>query len=362
MAERPALVLVVGPTTGGIGRHARSIAEHMCRRGLDVTVVVPAATDAVLDWGGTGALLHPAPVGAARPGAVMATLRAVREVTSRPVVVHAHGARAGALASAARRHPLVVTWHNTSPARWRRRWSHPIVERTAARGADVTLAVSPDLAHRARRAGARDVRSVAVPAPAPAPASRSREEVRAALGLGDRQLVLAVARLEPQKRLDLLVAATAGWATRTGAPVVAVAGTGSLAARLQRQAAQLRSPLVLLGPRDDIPDLLAAADVAVLPSDWEGYPLVAQEALAAGTPLVATAVGGLPGLVGDAAVLVPPGEPAYLRDALDRLLSSAELRRHLTEAGRLRAKGWPTTDEVMEDLFGLYLELSSGAR
>ena len=74
------------------------------------------------------------------------------------------------------------------------------------------------------------------------------------------------------------------------------------------------------GTARDVPDLLAGADLAVVTSDWEARQLFAQEALRAGVPLVATAVGGLPGLVGDAAVLIPPGDVDALDAAVRRLL------------------------------------------
>jgi glycosyltransferase involved in cell wall biosynthesis len=187
----------------------------------------------------------------------------------------------------------------------------------------------------------------------------SRSEVRASLGVGERPLVLAVARLEPQKRLDVLVDATAGWQHRDDRPVVAVAGAGSQAAALERRASAVDSPLLLLGRRHDVADLLAAADVAVLSSDWEGYPLAAQEALRLGVPLVATAVGGVPGLVGGAAVLVPPGDPAALGAALATLLADEQQRRRLSAAGRTRAQQWPTLAETVDELVATYRDLKS---
>ena len=86
-----------------------------------------------------------------------------------------------------------------------------------------------------------------------------------------------------------------------------IAGDGPERAALAAQISRTNAPVVLLGARDDIADLLAAADVVALPSEWEARALVAQEALRAGVPLVTTAVGGLPSLVGDAAMFVPGG-------------------------------------------------------
>src|SRR3954451_23783438 len=149
--------LVVGPTTGGIGRHVRALAGELVARGHAVTVVGPASTADLFDWTGLGAVFAPAPIGATAPVQVARAVRAVRAAADAVDVVHAHGARAGAVTALAGIHPLVVTWHNTRPARLRRRLGHPLAERLAARAADLTLAVSPDLLERAARAGAAEI-------------------------------------------------------------------------------------------------------------------------------------------------------------------------------------------------------------
>jgi glycosyltransferase involved in cell wall biosynthesis len=358
MPEQLRVVFVVGPTSGGIGRHVHAISRSLIEQQHQVTVVAPPQTLAMFDWHSLGATFVPAPVGATGPRALATAVRTVATVAASADVVHAHGARAGAVSVLARAHPLVVTWHNTKPASLRRRWAHPVAERVAARGAQLTLAVSPDLAARARRAGATEVRLVAVPAPQLPPLTRDRSQVRAELGVGDRPLVLAVARLERQKRLDLLVEATTGWTRRPDRPVVAVAGVGSLADALERRARAVESPLSLLGRREDVADLLNAADVAVLSSDWEGYPLIAQEALRAGVPLVATAVGGVPALVGGAAALVPAGDAEALGACLDELLRDPGKRAQMSAAGVERARRWPTLEATVIDLVREYQSLS----
>jgi glycosyltransferase involved in cell wall biosynthesis len=114
----------------------------------------------------------------------------------------------------------------------------------------------------------------------------------------------------------------------------------------------------LLGRRDDVPELLAAADAVVLPSRWEARALIAQEALHAGVPLVATAVGGTPELVGDAAVLVPYGDAAALADAVTGLLGDPARRTALTAAGRAQAATWPTEDDTVAQVLSVYDELA----
>ena len=353
--------LVVGPTAGGIGRHVETVAAELVRRGHAVAVCAPPAVTAAFDWSAVGATVVTAPIGSVTAAGLRAGTRELRRAVAGWDVTHAHGMRAAVTAAAAGARPLVVTWHNGPHDRLRRRWIHPLLERFVCRRADRVLVVSSDLADRARRAGASDVRSVAVVAPSLPPPSRPPDDVRSDLGAGDRPLVLAVGRLEPQKRFDVLVDAVASWSGTPG-PVVVIAGTGSLENDLRRRIGRASAPVVLLGRRDDIGDLLAAADVVALPSAWEGYPLVAQEALRAGTPLVASAVGGVPALVGEAAVLIPPGHPQALRTALEDLFADPLRRERLAIAGRARAEQWPTVEQMVDDLVDNYLDLKSRVR
>jgi len=151
----------------------------------------------------------------------------------------------------------------------------------------------------------------------------------------------------------------ADWPAGPQRPEFLVAGDGPLAAALARLAANRRAPIRFLGARRDIAALLADADVVVLSSDWEARPLVAQEALAAGTPLVATDVGGVRALVGDAAVLVPPGDAVALGAGLRRVLEDAALRQRLRARGPMQAGTWPTVDEMVDRIAARYLDLSS---
>jgi glycosyltransferase involved in cell wall biosynthesis len=91
-----------------------------------------------------------------------------------------------------------------------------------------------------------------------------------------------------------------------------------------------------LGYQSNVPDWLAAADITVLPSFWEGLPITAIECLAAGKPMVATSIDGTPEVVVDeeTGLTVPPGDPGLLAAAICRLLRDPELRRKLGAAGR----------------------------
>jgi glycosyltransferase involved in cell wall biosynthesis len=185
-----------------------------------------------------------------------------------------------------------------------------------------------------------------------------RTEVRARLGAVGRPLVLAVGRLAAQKDYDTLLDAVAGWGRREPQPLVVVAGSGPEHDRLQRVIDGRGLAVRLLGHRDDIADLLAAADLYVLTSTWEARALVVQEAMRAGVAVVATAVGGVPELVGDAAVLVPAGDAEAVAREVVRLLEDDERRREVAGRGLARAASWPDEDDVARQVVSVYREFA----
>ena len=333
MADGPRVLLVLGTSTGGVGQHVRSLAAGLTAGGARVTVAAPASTQQVFAFPAyarveIGSRLRPL-----RDAQALARLR---DLARQADVVHAHGLRAGAFAALAGRHPLVVTWHNAVRG--------PVggaLERLVAGRADITLAASADLLATAVRAGARDVRLGPVAAPALIRTGRDP-------GLG-HPLVLAVGRLHPQKGYDVLLAAQ----PLLGDVVLAVAGDGPLRRTLHAAGPAVR----WLGHRDDVADLLAAADVVVLPSTWEARSLTAQQALLAGRPLVATSVGGLPALLGDGAVLVPPRDPVALARAVRRLLDDPGEAAALAVRGRAIAATWPDEVATARQVAAVYAEL-----
>jgi len=348
---------VLGPSTGGIGVHVRDLVEHCVARGDRVVVVGPPATEEYFGFAAAGARFVPLPADPANAP------RTVRRVLAGADVVHSHGLRAAALTNVARalstrrvRH--VVTLHNAVLADGVRGRVSQLVERLAVRPADLVLGASADLVVRARALGARRAEFRAVPAPALPEPSAGREALRARLGVPqDTSLIVSVGRLAPQKSYPLLLDAVRELLARPGPPPrlrVLIAGDGpdreALAARIEG----LGLPVTLLGRRDDVADLLAAADVFVLCSRWEARALVVQEALRAGTPVVATAVGGLPGLVGDAAVLVRWNDPAALATALHDVLTDEVLRTELRRAGPARAAAWPERTDALDRIRAEY--------
>ncbi|GAB2920708.1 glycosyltransferase family 4 protein [Micromonospora polyrhachis] len=325
-----------------------------------MTVCGPAATQEQFDFAGTGARFEAVPIPANPTPADGRAISALRRVLAEQVdVVHAHGLRAGLVAALARpTAPLVVTWHNAVLAAGLRGRVSRLAERVVARRARVALGASADLVDRAAALGATDARLGPVAAPTLPEPRRGRAAVRAEFGVTPHQkLVLSVGRLHPQKRYDLLVDAAARWRDLDPPPVVVIAGSGPSYLQLAARISTARAPVTLLGHRTDVADLLAGADLAVVTSDWEARQLFAQEALRAGVPLVATAVGGVPDLVGDAAVLVPPDDVDAVDRAVRELLADDERRTDLVRRGAAQAAAWPTEDDTVAAVAAVYAEL-----
>jgi glycosyltransferase involved in cell wall biosynthesis len=364
------VAFVLGTSTGGTARHVRMLAAGCAARGVSTEVFGPVRTDEDFGFGSIAGVDF-TPVDIADRPRVRHDLRAIRRLGRltaawRPDVVHAHGLRAGALSAIALvfvrptvyqpRPALVVTVHNAPPAGGVTGAVYRVLERIVARSAGSVLCVSADLEERLRAAGARRVGRALVPAFASTvgvSAEAPAVEGPAALSLpGDpapgRPLVLAAGRLAAQKGFATLLEAAARWRDIRPEPLLVIAGEGPLAGDLKAQAVRLGIDARFPGHRDDLPALFAAAAVFVLPSVWEGQPLILQEALRAGVPVVATRAGGTPALTGeDAAVLVPPGDPRLLADAVRAVLADEVLAARLRKAAAARALALPDEDTAV---------------
>ncbi|MBA2246036.1 MAG: glycosyltransferase [Gemmatimonadetes bacterium] len=285
----------------------------------------------------------------------------------RTAVLHAHLAwplrcTRGLLAAKLARVPAVIATQQLFAELHSRRAR--LKHRTVAAGVDRYIAVSREM-ERAMRPLVPRRRLSVVPngirvhdfARTRSPATRA-----ALLRSGERALVLTVARLDWQKGLDQLLQAAA---LVPGVRFV-IAGEGAERARLEREATALgiADRVDFLGERSDVPDLLASADLFVLPSLIEGLPVSVLEAMAAGVPVVATDVPGTREAVqdGETGVLVQPGDPPALARAIRRLLEERSLAARLAEAGRCRVRREFSVEAMVGRVMGIYEEVlaSSG--
>jgi len=360
---------VLGTSAGGTGAHVATLAAGCAARGMPVRVFGPADTGRRFfpgngEDGRHGVFVPVEIAGRPRPARDLAAVLRLRGLLRRwsPEVVHAHGLRAGALAALARpgRGRLIVTVHNAPVTGGISGVIYGVLEWVVCRRADAVTWVSGDLGARMRRRGGRDGGRALVPAPA-APVASPGEIAKARddFGAAGRPVVLGVGRLAAQKGFGVLLAAAGRWQDRVPVPLVVIAGAGPLAGTLADQARSAGVAVRFLGQRGDVPALLAAADVVAVPSVWEGQPLIVQEALRAGKPLVAARAGGIPELTGeDGAILVPPQDAAALADAVLSVLDDPGGAAKLSAAARERAAALPSVPDAVDAVACLYLRLT----
>lgn len=354
------IALVVASTAGGTGRHAAMLAAGCAARGMQVTVIGPAATRPQPPAGFLPLEIAGRPRPARDTAAVLRLRRMLRQL--QPAVVHAHGMRAAAVTALAltavpgRRPALLVTVHNAAPAGALAAAVYWALERLTALRADAVLCVSPDLTARMRRAGAHEVAMAVIAAPPAGTGTKARADLSAA----GRPVILGVGRLARQKGFDVAIDAMARLSGRDPVPLLAIAGEGPLASHLAARAQAAGVDIRFLGARSDVQALLAAADVVVVPSRWEGQPLIVQEAMRAGRPLVASRVGGIAGLTGDeAALLVPAADPAALAAAIGSVLGDPSLASRLAAAAAARARDLPSAAAAVDAAAAVYAQLAA---
>ncbi len=205
----------------------------------------------------------------------------------------------------------------------------------------------------------------------------NRAATRAKLGMGDASSVVAgspdpatalaeglfligaVGRLEPVKGFTHFIEAALRVASASPQARFILAGDGSQRAALERQAAPLGTRFQFLGLRHDIPSLMAAFDILAVPSLNEGMGRVLLEAGAAGTPAVASSVGGIPDVVddGETGLLVPPKDAGALADALLELAAQPERRRLMGDTARAKVVPAYSLEEMVRQIEALYEEL-----
>ena len=349
------------PDVGGPASHAPALADALVEAGHTVEVVTtadraPEPRPYPVHW---IARDRPAPL------RHLAVAREVRRAAQGADRVYATTmVRRAALGAAVSRCPLVVKLvADEAYERERRagRFAGTLEEFQAERGglrARFLRATRTAALRRARRVlvpsaylraiafgwGLDPARVHVVPNPAPeVSGDPTRDEARAALGIEGFALGVA-GRLTAQKALGDTLEALA----RVPGVVLLVLGDGPERAALERLAGELgvsdRVRFLGAGTRDDVIALFRGVDAALLTSAWENLPHTLLEALAAGTPVIATAVGGIPEVVRDRenGLLVPPRDVAAIAAAIDRLVHDDALR------GSLAAAAAPSVEELAE--------------
>ena len=373
------VIMLLGRSTGGIGTHVAELSADLRDRGVDVIVVTHPLTAQRFDLGPVR-LWWPGSAGRVR---ALRDFRLLRRLVSTSDIVHAHGHQGGLLATLStlgtrdpRKKPkLIVSQHNAVLEGGGRTGLKRLAQRWVARHADLVTGASGELVREALAFGAgraelAEVSSPRVPEllaqqPADEPTrallrhTLLRQTLFAELALDQEDfavpLVVTISRIAPQKNLPVLVQA-ASRLRNTCTWVVLGDGDPQLLAQLRRQARALGAPVHFVGARSDADRWLRAAEVFVLPSQWEARALVVQEAMAAGTPVVATDVGGLRDLVAGTGLLVIPGDPEAIAKATDRVLGDPGLRADLAARGREVATSLPDGRDTASRWLAWYAE------
>ena len=361
---RPLSILhVAQPTDHGVAACVAALARDQVARGWEVGVACPDDGRLPSDVIGAGARHHVWPAERA-PHRALARERsalAAAVTASRPEVVHLHSAKAGLSGRLLLRGriPTLFQPHAWSFDALEGRARHAAVawERASARWARRIVCCSEDEARHGRE---ERIRSTFEVVPNSVDLDRfgpldeaERAERRSALGVGDGPLAVCIGRLSHQKGQDLLLAAWPKVVARVPGALLVVVGDGPERAELEAAAAGLAG-VRLVGASDAVPAWLAAADVAVLPSRYEGMALGVLEAAASGCSVVATDADGMAEVIGaDAGAIVPVGQVGRLADAVVERLLDPGLRRREGAAGRRRAEEHHDRQRWSDRLAGL---------
>lgn len=361
---------VIRPAAGGMKRHLIDLLRYTDRSRFRLMVAGPGG-DLAAQVAAAGGEFFPVPFkGELDPlhdcCAVVRLSLLLRRW--RVAILHAHGSKAGLvgrLAGVLAGTPVrILTVHNSIfYAEWpgyKKRF-FALAENLLARSTNRIITVSEALRReyiaQERLQPERVVTIYNGINPEEFRVGESRAVLRSRLGLPvDAQVVGTVARLAPQKGVRYLIEA-AGLLPPGRQPFFVIVGDGPLRAELERLAAAFAGgKFFFTGRREDLPALLNAFDLFVLPSLTEGFGLAALEAMAASLPVVATAVGGVPEVVvdGETGLLVPPRDAAALAAAIERLLGDPELAAKMGRAGRERVTKLFTIERMTSAVMALY--------
>jgi glycosyltransferase involved in cell wall biosynthesis len=346
---------------GGAERMVLLLARELATLGQDISVVSlfdPTSTWMEADLRAAGIPLY---FLGKRPGLDLRMIPRLARLLQKlqPDIVHTHLHVLKYLLPAQlswRRCRVVHTLHNLAEHEIER--SGQLFQQVAFRSGVMPVAIGTAVAQSLRRVYHMEARHII---PNGIPVSQfqlppeTRSLLRQELGLSDDQVVfLSAGRLNRQKNQALLIDAFI--AANLPNSCLLLAGEGDLRPSLEQKAAG--APVRFLGVRKDIPKLMAASDVFVLSSSWEGNPLVVMEAMASGLPVVATSVGCVPELLeSGGGILVSDGDCKAMTEAFCQLASSPENRRDIGRTGAQEALRRFDTRTMANSYLALYQKL-----
>jgi glycosyltransferase involved in cell wall biosynthesis len=364
MSSRPLAILHVDPERGLAGgeQQVLGLLAHLHAAGHRQRLAADRRGPLAARAGGLGIAVAPLVI-RNHVDVVAARRLASLLAAERYDIVHFHTARAHAMSAflGARRVPRVVTRRMDYRLRggW---WTRRLYNREV----DAVVAISDGVREALIASGVTPARIAVVPSGVDvarfATTTGDRHAARARFALpGDAWVLAVVGALEKRKGHDVLLDALA--TLRLPRLRVLIAGTGSRAAFLGERTRMLglAEQVRFLGACEDVAPVLAAADAFAMPSHREGLGVAALEAMAAGLPVVATRVGGLPDAVldGETGLLVPPGDAAALAAAIARLARDPDAARALGGTGAARVRARFTVAAMAEGTLAVYRRLAA---
>ena len=373
----PSVLHVVASSHGGGAVHIRDLAQGMSARGWRVLVAMPSDGGPIgrSEIEAIGATYHALPIGKT---CLPALVWLLRRLAGQVNILHAHGARAAFLCrlillSAPRPRPaMVYTIHGFAAPHysWPRRTALLAVEHSLETFTDAYIAVChaekrafqmaglglPDKVHIVRN-GIDLSRFGAQPDPSVS------KQVRAHLGLNpEDRLVLTACRLFKPRDFNTLLRAARALIPNHARLRLLIAGDGPYRRAIESLIAAfgLQEHVMVLGLRRDVPDLMRASDLFVLSTrGWEGLPLTVLEAMASGLAVVASRVGGIPEAVvdGETGLVVTPGSPSALADAMAKLLADSDLAHRMGQKGAQRVRDEFGLDRMVAETLEVYRSL-----
>lgn len=363
------LHLIDGLAVGGAEVLLRETAAGLLRRGYQVTVGYSTPGPLVADLEKLGLK----PVQLSRMARIDPTLLVgmVKLIRSeQPHVVHTHLFKSdfhGRLAARLAGAPVVVsTLHNADI--WARRWPLGMLYGATGRYfADKVIACSDEVReYHLKHTGLPAEKTLTIENGVDLAPFQGREQdglrIRSEFGFAhDAPVFGIIGRFKPQKDHATFLQAAAQVLRQVPSARFLVVGDGPLRPELEEQARSLGlfPALVFAGLRSDIPAIMAAFDVLVFSSRWEGLPVTLLEGMAASRAVVATAVDGIRGVAvpEQTALLVPPGNPDALAQACISLAYQPDVRQAMGQAGLERVRQRYSLEAMIERTLGLYHQL-----
>jgi len=285
--------------------------------------------------------------------------RAIKEF--KPDLIHAHSTKAGIIvrfwAGLLNFKPVIFTahgWAFTEGRKYWKRWILAQMEKLAGFATTKIICVSEHDRELALKFKVASPDKLVVIYNGVDPERFLKPHERKS---GSKTVVTYVGRLAPPKDLITLLKAVK---LLSGVEVLIV-GDGELRDKVEKYVFEngLSEKVLLLGEREDVPEILSNSDIFVLPSRWEGLPFTIIEAMMAGLPVVASKVGGVPELVDDGITgfLVPPGDHLSLAQAIRKLVDDKNLREKMGKLGREKALKLFTVERMLEETARVYEEV-----